>query len=80
MPYIDQAARADLDAGLRKAETAGELNYQITRLLLEYYERNPGYRGINDVLGACQGASMEFYRRVAVNYENEKIIANGDVY
>lgn len=34
---------------------------------------------INDCIGACEGAKLEFYRRVASPYEDVKIKQNGDV-
>ena len=50
-------------------------------LLKEYWDNHgPHYQTINDILGALEGAKMEFYRRVAVPYEQEKILDNGDVY
>lgn len=67
---------------ISEVKTAGELNYAITSLLIGYIE-NKGYLSyalINDCLGACYGAAQEFYRRVAVPYENKKIAENGDVY
>jgi len=33
-----------------------------------------------DVLGALEGAKQEFYRRKVVQYEENKIAENGDVY
>jgi len=39
-----------------------------------------GYRTMNEVLGAFDAASKEFYRRVVAPYEDEKIEQNGDVY
>jgi hypothetical protein len=38
------------------------------------------YKTINDILGALEGAKMEFYRRVVVKYEDSKREENGDVY
>jgi hypothetical protein len=38
------------------------------------------YQTINDIVGALEGAKLEFYRRVAVPYEDKKIIENGDVF
>ena len=38
------------------------------------------YATINDIIGALEGAKMEFYRRVVAPYEDEKIKENGDVY
>jgi hypothetical protein len=61
-------------------EVAGELNYMISRLLKNYWDSHHNYQGINDIVGALEGARMEFYRRIAVPYENQKIFENGDVY
>ena len=38
------------------------------------------YQTMNDIIGALEGAKLEFYRRVVVPYENDKIEQNGDVY
>lgn len=79
MPYIKNLTRWELQG--RHAVTPGELNYQITKLLCRYIRRKGmSYQSINDVLGALDGASKEFYRRVAVPYENTKLSENGDVY
>lgn len=63
-----------------KCETAGDLNYLFTRLAHNYL-KNKGlnYQHINDIIGALEGCKLELYRRVAANYEDEKIILNGDV-
>jgi hypothetical protein len=81
MPYITQDQRDALDSGGLPAD-AGELNYCLTKLIRGYVnlKSKPSYQAINDVLGALRGAELEFYRRVAVDYEDAKIIANGDVY
>jgi hypothetical protein len=79
MPYIKQKVREEI--GERWPLNSGELNYAITILLIDYFKRNGGrYQQINDVIGALEGAKLEFYRRVATPYEDEKIIENGDVY
>lgn len=80
MPYIPHNDRVDLAQG-RPARTAGELNYLITVLLIKYFEMNgANYQAINDCLGALDGAGKEYYRRIAVPYENQKIKINTDVY
>jgi hypothetical protein len=62
-------------------KSSGELNYAITRVALAYLaDHGLSYSTINDIMGAFSGAQAEFYRRVAVPYENKKIAANGDVY
>jgi len=83
MPYIDKASRERLMARPQEIMNVGELNYQITIVLNDYLHRNGEaltYQKINDCLGAIEGAKLEFYRMVAVPYENMKITQNGLVY
>ena len=78
MPYIKQEDRA---RAWREPQSPGELNFAITCRLQDYITRKGlSYTAINDVLGAIEGAKLEFYRRVVVPYEDEKIKENGDVY
>lgn len=79
MPYIKSERRLVVDE--EHTDTPGELNYVLTLDAIEYVQRRGlSYGSINDVMGAFEGAKLEFYRRVAVPYENTKIIQNGDVY
>ena len=81
MPYITQPTRAYVNA--HDPCSPGELNYAITRLISKYLVRRPGchtYSDLNDVLGALEGAKLEFVRRVVVPYEDRKRAENGDVY
>lgn len=78
MPYIPQDLRAD---AMENPTCSGDLNFAITTLLISYASYHIlSYAVINDVLGALEGAKAEFYRRVAVPYEDMKIEENGDVY
>jgi hypothetical protein len=81
MPYIDREARARLEADGRP-ETAGELNYAITRLVDRYLVDKGGirYAHLNEVVGALECAKLELYRRLAAPYEDEKMSESGDVY
>jgi hypothetical protein len=80
MPYIKQEDRERLANG-GVPQNPGELNYWITVLLKEYIRvRGLSYQTINDILGVLDGASKEFYQRVARPYEDKKIQENGDVY
>lgn len=84
MPYIKPERRIELSAYPEVQpggwQGVGELNYLITMLIIDYWEVHGNYQGINDIVGALEGAKLEFYRRIAVPYEDQKREANGDVY
>ena len=86
MPYINQVARERIARKIQEGvypdpQDAGELNYLITSVVDGYFQKRGGrYQQINDVIGALEGAKMEFYRRVVAPYEDGKIKDNGDVY
>lgn len=94
MPYIKQAERSNIlwldtpvDDVLDEVidatapETAGQLNFAFTSLILAYLRTNGVvYQTFNDIIGALEGAKLELYRRMIVPYEVKKIEENGDVY
>jgi uncharacterized membrane-anchored protein len=82
---IDQLADAIL-AQARKAEYdgafAGLLNYACTRLALRIVRRRFGplrYWLIALITGVFKNIGDEFYRRLAVPYENMQMARSGDV-
>ena len=80
MPYIERGKQVDIDYRLKRPENSGELNYAITQMCIQYIrDRGLRYQYLNDVIGALDGASKEFYRRVVAPYEDTKIKENGDV-
>lgn len=80
MPYIPQKDRDNLE-DFNCISSPGQLNFYITEAIAAYTKnRTVSYQTINDVLGALEGAKMEYYRRIAVPYENQKLTENGDVY
>ena len=85
MPYIKKDDRKVFDECLYELSntiwTEGDLNYCISTLL-HLYLRREGlcYSNINGLMGVLECAKNEFYRRVAVPYEDKKIFENGDVY
>lgn len=84
MPYIKQEDRVNKDGPIQELakviKTPGDLNYVFSCLAIEYFLRNGGrYQQINDVEGVFNAASKEFYRRVAVPYEEKKIEETGDL-
>ena len=81
MPYLTQDKRRRVDDGYHYAETAAELNYKLTSVVVDYLANHElNYQVINDILGALEGTKLEFYRRIAVAYEDCKLSVNGDVY
>ena len=81
MPYVDNKSRTRLDAG-SPPETAGELNYLVTKLVDNYLlsKGELRYVNINEVMGVLECAKQEFYRRVAASYEDNKKHEYGEIY
>lgn len=80
MPYIKQERRDELTE-LPSPSTPGELNYMLTVVCRNYLDSKLlSYQTINDIVGALEGAKLEFYRRVAAPYEDIKIKENGDIF
>jgi hypothetical protein len=83
MPYITERAKSDLEeTGMNPKffSGPGDLNYAITRLVLEYLPTTPHYADYNSVVGVLESAKLEFYARMVRPYEDKKIKENGDVY
>lgn len=86
MPYIAERMRGEIDNIQLDREGAnaagpGTLNYLFTIILNSYFHAKGGnYQAVNDIIGALEGAKLEFYRRIAAPYEDTKIKENGDVY
>lgn len=86
MPYIAQNDRDDFAefrgvvSGL-EPKTAGEIQYMIAVIVAEFMKNSDyRYQNMNDVMGALNGANLEFYRRYVAPYEDECIAKNGDVF
>lgn len=91
MPYIIEDKRRHLDPhidsllnALRELESddptnvhCGNLNYVITRLLTVSYGQR--YAEINEAVGVLECAKLEFYRKFAAPYEDQKEFENGPV-
>ena len=78
MPYIAPERRASAKA---HPYDAGELNFAITQLLIDYLARtHVSYAAFNEVVGVLECCKLELYRRLVVPYEDTKIRLNGDVY
>lgn len=82
MPYIKQVDRKRLEVSRNDGpSTSGEMNYLFTEVVTDYIlAKGLSYQTINDIVGALEGAKLEFYRRIAAPYEDTKIKENGDVY
>lgn len=80
MPYILGEKRKELSSGHTVPVNAGELNYLITELCLDYLNGHKSYVGYNEVVGVLECAKLEFYRRVVSPYEDLKKNENGDIY
>ena len=80
MPYIKWERRDKIFNGTH-CQNPGELNFLLTRCIIEFLDTHGlSYQRINDVLGALEGAKLEFYHRVVVDYEEGRMSENGDIY
>lgn len=95
MPYILPHLRPALDptgdaskgaevgnsAPLQLASNAGELNFQISKLVAQFIkDRGGNYDAMNSAVGALECCKLEVYRRIVAPYESTKIATNGDVF
>jgi hypothetical protein len=92
MPYITQDKRDVLDPAINQLHkalvdleldhdtnnTQGNMNYAVTRLLMMVYG-GVNYQNINDAVGVLDCCKMEFYRKIAAPYEDQKCFENGSV-
>lgn len=84
-PLIDELARlivAETKKQKDQAAFVGLLNYTCTRLALKILRMQFGqirYWLIAIVTGTFKNISDEFYRRLAIPYEDKQILKNGDV-
>lgn len=81
MPYISEGARKDIDKRISMPASAGELNYDFTKIIKRYLEmKGESYQTYNDIIGALENCKLELYRRKISPYEDNKIEENGDVW
>ena len=87
MPYIEKYRRESIvsegNIDIDSIVSWGELNFAITYMINRFIKNsniNLNYSFINSIVGVLECAKAEFYRRVAVPYEDKKIQENGDVY
>ena len=82
-----QARRAPLDPPITEllrrlrdlGNAEGDLNYAITRLVAGAFVLAPRYRTIARITGILANVAAEFYRRVAVPYEENARASSDDV-
>ena len=80
MPYINIADRQRLEGPRSFAKTAGELNYELTKVVKRYLGTDFNHQRLNDAIGALEGCKLELYARVVRPYKDKKIKEHGDVF
>lgn len=84
MPYVPANDRKRLSGAINWSAmvpaNAGELNYVISLLAVEYVKRKGlSYKVLAEVQAAIHGSLVEFERRLVGPYEDTKISENGDL-
>lgn len=59
-------------------DICGDINYTFSRILSGVMGE-VSYPKIAIITGVLENIKQEYYRRVAENYENQKILENGDI-
>lgn len=81
MPHIPEQDRTIHEPILSAAETSGQLNFQLTKVVIRYLKAHGlCYATCNDIVGALDNAKDEFRRLIQHPYEDEKIKENGSAY
>jgi hypothetical protein len=75
-PWSDSQNRGILNQEL--LDICGDINYTFSRILGGVMG-DVSYPKIAVITGVLENIKQEFYRRVAVPYENQKINENGDI-
>lgn len=88
MPYILQDDRKRLDRHVDEVvktiqekpfgDSLGDLNYLFSRILSGSMGK-VSYQKIAMATGVLENIKQEFYRRIASDYEDQKIEENGDI-
>jgi hypothetical protein len=83
MPYIKPECRDYFDKEIEdiveNIAQPGDLCYVIYKLLNDLTNKNKCFKTMSSLIAEVESAKLEFYRRIAAPYEDQKIIENGDV-
>lgn len=87
MPYINQEARKVYDPHIdalceelfESDWNVGHMNYIIYRIMIRFFTLRRSYQTINDIKGVLGNVWSEFYRKMAVPYEEDKEKDNGGI-
>ena len=82
MPYISKEQREPMDEVVefmmaKGVKPDGKLNYILYKLCTMIV--TPGYNNYKNYLGELEECAAEIRRRLLAEYENSKILENGDV-
>lgn len=87
MPYIEKKLREEVDPKIDALSQTlesheyepGMLNYSISKILWKMFRSKPRYVSVVIVMGTLVSVALEFYRRLASPYEDQKRDINGDL-
>ena len=90
MPYIPKHSRQVFDNSVSeivenltlfatKPVSSGEINYVISSIIWRIFDQLPSYTLANDLVGVLECVKQEFIRRRLNDYEDKKILENGDL-
>lgn len=82
MPYIKKEKRYKMDRVIdamakEDVKADGDLNYILYKFCR--YFISPSYNNYKNYIGELRQCAAEIERRILADYEDEKIIENGDI-
>lgn len=78
MVYAIKSTTTNLNNPHNLANFLGRINYCFSRVVSSIMG-DISYSKVAMVTGVLENIKQEFYRRIAANYEDKKILENGDI-
>lgn len=80
MPYVNFDDRGKIATTIPDGLSAGQINFIIADIMDQFIGPAPNYDRINAAIGIMECCKLELYRRIAVPFEDKKMLQNGDVF
>lgn len=78
--YLNLDPSIEIENPIKYKELSpGELNYVISKIIWDIFDKSASYSLGNELVGVLECVKQEFIRRRLNQYEDGKIVENGDL-